>query len=419
MIYDTYILDIFMGILDYIIYMEYKRYAGRQREYNSINYISAVAVIITDIICNCTFLYYNRSGMYIILAPVMLLTRDKTVELYRNITDIAYYIGMMISTNIVVRFFLETYSFTRIEKHYSDIKSEIMCIIMIKIIFIILVNVYKKYIGVEFGKIGGTAITFTSLSVTMLIVLVSRIGYEYIQIRHSITVILVILWLFMNIIVIFINAIERSNRYSYELIMLERERETNRKIYDNIKAGQEELRNIRHDMKNRLNTLRAVVSQNDSDTVLEYLDSMIGSVDSVKGRIYCNNLLINNILTYKLDGLDADIELKCEAEVSEQLDIDMGDMGVIIGNLLDNSIRGAKAVEKGGYVHIIITQSIGRLIIVIENNYIKNKVKKPISYYIDHGRGINNVRRLVNKYEGTYSEKITDNVYRTEITIEI
>ena len=75
-------------------------------------------------------------------------------------------------------------------------------------------------------------------------------------------------------------------------------------------------------MKNRLNTLRAVVSQNDSDTVLEYLDSMIGSVDSVKGRIYCNNLLINNILTYKLDGLDADIELKCEAEVSEQLDID-------------------------------------------------------------------------------------------------
>ena len=134
MIYDTYILDIFMGILDYIIYMEYKRYAGRQREYNSINYISAVAVIITDIICNCTFLYYNRSGMYIILAPVMLLTRDKTVEIYRNITDIAYYIGMMISTNIVVRFFLETYSFTRIEKHYSDIKSEIMCIIMIKII---------------------------------------------------------------------------------------------------------------------------------------------------------------------------------------------------------------------------------------------------------------------------------------------
>ena len=48
-------------------------------------------------------------------------------------------------------------------------------------------------------------------------------------------------------------------------------------------------------------------------------------------------------------------------------------MGVIIGNLLDNSIRGAKAVEKGGYVHIIITQSIGRLIIVIENNYKKIK----------------------------------------------
>ena len=24
--------------------------------------------------------------------------------------------------------------------------------------------------------------------------------------------------------------------------------------------------------------------------------------------------------------------------------------------------------------------------------------KKPVSYYIDHGRGVNNVRRLVKKY---------------------
>ena len=108
---------------------------------------------------------------------------------------------------------------------------------------------------------------------------------------------------------------------------------------------------------------------------------------------------------------------KEQAEVSEQINIDMGDLGVIIGNLLDNSIKAVNSIGTGGYIRIIITESIGKLIIIIENNYQKEKEKKTAIYYIDHGRGVNNVRRIVKKYGGSYKENISENVYQTKISI--
>ena len=57
------------------------------------------------------------------------------------------------------------------------------------------------------------------------------------------------------------------------------------------------------------------------------------------------------------------------------------------------------------------------VIIIIENNYLKDTEKKPAIYYIDHGRGINNVRRIVKKYGGSYKENVSENVYQTKISI--
>lgn len=45
--------------------------------------------------------------------------------------------------------------------------------------------------------------------------------------------------------------------------------------------------------------------------------------------------------------------------------------------------------------------------------------KSQFSYYIDHGRGVNNVRRLVKKYGGTYKENVSENVYQTKVTIDM
>jgi hypothetical protein len=389
-------------------------------EYTYIQYIGIIAAAVADTVSYLDFLLNNRYYLYIIPICILVVVYMKSQNICLIITSAIYHISTSAAICVIVRFCMETYSLVRIEdKHMSDMNREMLTIIIIKILLSIIINIYERYVEINYGNTAGMAIALVSLSLTIVMIISSRIGYAYPETRHSIIMLIIALWLLSNVMAIIINMIEQNNRYSYELIMLERERETNIKVYDNIRSGQEELRNIRHDIKNRLNALRVAIADNDTTAVLDYLDSMIGSVDNVKGKIYCNNLLINNILTYKLNNLDDNIQLECQADVSENLEIDMGDIGVIIGNLLDNSIKAVRDIKEGAYIHITISESIGRLIIIIENNYMRNNEKKPVSYYIDHGRGVNNVRRLVKKYGGTYKENVSENVYQTKVTIDM
>ena len=411
-------LSILASILDIIIYMEYlKKLHIAVTEYT---YIGIIAAAVADTVSYLDFLLNNRYYLYIIPICILVVVYMKSQNICLIITSAIYHISTSAAICVIVRFCMETYSLVRIEdKHMSDMNREMLTIIIIKILLSIIINIYERYVEINYGNTAGMAIALVSLSLTIVMIISSRIGYAYPETRHSIIMLIIALWLLSNVMAIIINMIEQNNRYSYELIMLERERETNIKVYDNIRSGQEELRNIRHDIKNRLNALRVAIADNDTTAVLDYLDSMIGSVDNVKGKIYCNNLLINNILTYKLNNLDDNIQLECQADVSENLEIDMGDIGVIIGNLLDNSIKAVRDIKEGAYIHITISESIGRLIIIIENNYMRNNEKKPVSYYIDHGRGVNNVRRLVKKYGGTYKENVSENVYQTKVTIDM
>ena len=389
-------------------------------EYTYIQYIGIIAAAVADTVSYLDFLLNNRYYLYIIPICILVVVYMKSQNICLIITNAIYHISTSAAICVIVRFCMETYSLVRIEdKHMSDMNREMLTIIIIKILLSIIINIYERYVEINYGNTAGMAIALVSLSLTIVMIISSRIGYAYPETRHSIIMLIIALWLLSNVMAIIINMIEQNNRYSYELIMLERERETNIKVYDNIRSGQEELRNIRHDIKNRLNALRVAIADNDTTAALDYLDSMIGSVDNVKGKIYCNNLLINNILTYKLNNLDDNIQLECQADVSENIEIDMGDIGVIIGNLLDNSIKAVRDIKEGAYIHITISESIGRLIIIIENNYMRNNEKKPVSYYIDHGRGVNNVRRLVKKYGGTYKENVSENVYQTKVTIDM
>ena len=302
-------LSILASVLDIIIYMEYlNKLHIAVTEYTYIQYIGIIAAAVADTVSYLDFLLNNRYYLYIIPICILVVVYMKSQNICLIITNAIYHISTSAAICVIVRFCMETYSLVRIEdKHMSDMNREMLTIIIIKILLSIIINIYERYVEINYGNTAGMAIALVSLSLTIVMIISSRIGYAYPETRHSIIMLIIALWLLSNVMAIIINMIEQNNRYSYELIMLERERETNIKVYDNIRSGQEELRNIRHDIKNRLNALRVAIADNDTTAVLDYLDSMIGSVDNVKGKIYCNNLLINNILTYKLNNLDDNI----------------------------------------------------------------------------------------------------------------
>ena len=123
------------GVIDYIIYMEYqKMYAPAQYNkpeenlntggYGRSGYVRIIAgyiynimLAIIDIYCVYMFSYNNVYGIYIILFAFMLLNYKNSIfDIYTATANAAYHISTSIMVNMLVRFILESYSLTRLEK---------------------------------------------------------------------------------------------------------------------------------------------------------------------------------------------------------------------------------------------------------------------------------------------------------------
>lgn len=84
------------------------------------------------------------------------------------------------------------------------------------------------------------------------------------------------------------------------------------------------------------------------------LQTALGLISSVKEERYCNNNYINSILSYKLQNIASDqIDVSVRMLYPEKLNIDYGDMGVLLGNLIDNAVEACEYVKtEKPYIHI-------------------------------------------------------------------
>ena len=121
--------------------------------------------------------------------------------------------------------------------------------------------------------------------------------------------------------------------------------------------------------------------------------------------IYSANPVVNAILKVKsVKAKEKEIPMQVTTLLPQRVSVDIGDMGVLYGNLLDNAIEAAMAVEQEKrYVHVESKFQEGRLLLSIKNS----KPSGTSSYQqtskkdkIKHGRGIRSVRKVAEKYGG-------------------
>ena len=133
---------------------------------------------------------------------------------------------------------------------------------------------------------------------------------------------------------------------------------------------------------------------------------------------YCENLKVNSIFTYKLSDVPQGVTVNCIVDVPKEMDIDYGDLNVLIGNLIDNSINAVKRIEnvENAFIDINLTCSAGNLVFIIKNSYSDEREVRSRDYYVNHGRGIGSVKKILRKYNGSYELQKTDKEYETCIT---
>lgn len=104
------------------------------------------------------------------------------------------------------------------------------------------------------------------------------------------------------------------------------------------------------------------------------------------------------------------IEFEPELSIPMEMPFRGADISLIMGNLLENAVEGARGAERRRYIRFNMKYDKSNLLITVENSYkgklVKGKggeLRTTKEDVASHGIGLPSVQRAAGKYHGTVS----------------
>jgi len=170
-----------------------------------------------------------------------------------------------------------------------------------------------------------------------------------------------------------------------------------------------QVKGIRHDMKNHLAAISAYALENKGAEIAAYISALHSDIGETALHSNTGNIAFDSIINFKLKNVKQEnIQTEICLALPKTLGIETSDVAAILGNLLDNALEAvARAQEKK--LTIDIEYKRGALFIQIKNTfdgvlrYAGEGEGKRIATRkesADHGRGLKNIARAAEKYNG-------------------
>ena len=178
--------------------------------------------------------------------------------------------------------------------------------------------------------------------------------------------------------------------------------------YEEAEKQNKEVQKLKHDMKHKLHELYHLVENSDGQELSEKIGAMCKEFEQIDEKQYSDNPIVDSVLRIKFGRAKArGIKVETSIRIPKQMQLDHGDIGVLYGNLVDNAVEACSKVPEGQrFVKIENKYQSGILLLVITNSKTgkKNKsLKTTKKDNIRHGHGVQSVRKVVEKYNGTVS----------------
>lgn len=202
--------------------------------------------------------------------------------------------------------------------------------------------------------------------------------------------------------------------------------------YESIKEKSDEIRKIRHDFKDQLTSVNALINKNTVESINEanqLIKDLDRQITSTKIPVYTENLIVNTLLGIKTEEI---IELKIKINTKIDLpskikSIENMDLNCVFINLINNAIEAVTKIENENN-RIINIKSIIRnnyLILKVQNTYnnlIIDKNSKLITTKSDtknHGIGTILIENITKKYNGYYETSFDDNLFTSIVSLKL
>lgn len=207
---------------------------------------------------------------------------------------------------------------------------------------------------------------------------------------------------------------------------LRMQQEMSRSQYLHLKEQYDSSRKLLHNRRYELLHLSGLLHNGSTEEAAEYVEQLLEENGSLRRK--------NQIWTGQpeVDFLIGHAKEQCEEKgISFQLNLELyhipvekTDFYVILGNLLDNGIEAAGKCKKGDvFLHLLMKNANEMLLMDLSNSYAKEPIREPDGRFRSlkegeaHGWGIEVVRDLVQKYDGSMDIRYGNGSFHVEILI--
>lgn len=234
-------------------------------------------------------------------------------------------------------------------------------------------------------------------------------GYIYLNDIPDLIVLLISVFYTLSLILIIIASTYKTYMERRENSALDFEIKSLQNLISRMEEKDETLRILRHDMRHHLITISALLENKDGiETAQNYLHQLDSNLMKTKQDSYCNNSVINAILSsYAEKTQRNNIEFTAVVQIPNELSVNDMDIGAVISNALENAYNACLMlpIEEQRFIKLKFIRSKKQVVIDISNSY-NGKVEMdssgtPISNRKNHGFGTQSILAFARKYNSS------------------
>ena len=367
--------------------------------------------------------------LFTLIYSILILQKSKIKTFFVVLSGYVW----VLSINVFVATFISNISSSELSDIYSKHIFERFMLILIAQLLVtyvyrVTLKLFKKTdVKLQYQECVLIVIVFLISFVVIMLNHFVQLNYNVAEQHHK--------WLLLsNLGIIIINIVcyfmvirlSRANsaKVEYELQMIDLNYK--KQYAENIKSQHEEIRRIRHDMKQSYQVLQQFVVENKFDELAEYLPQICEQINKISSAVDTNHSIINAILNTKLSFAKSQgIKTLCSsvkqihAEKIEEIDLCH-----LIGNMMDNAIEATLKIssEKTKYVEVSITERNAMILITVRNSYEDVLIDEGLNTSKDnkanHGFGIKTIRKIAKKYQGSADFYIEGDLFCCSVMLQ-
>ncbi len=191
---------------------------------------------------------------------------------------------------------------------------------------------------------------------------------------------------------------------------------------EEVRRIQEQIRALKHDMKNHTLVILSYLEENRIKEARDYAGEILDKLNKMYTYVNVGNALLNYIMNNKLSrAKERGMEIKAEIENLAFDYMDSVDFSALLNNLLDNAILGAsesqdkklevQIMAKKGFDIITVKNSIDESVLAKNPEFVSTK-EEP-----GHGYGMKQIRSIVEKYQGSIDIYEKNNMFTVSIML--